>query len=348
MAALVAGLLLVALLACSTGSIDGATDANLTAAPGGLSAAQTPQFVLLTVDDAVYCPAKDLITAVTEGRQTADGCPLAATMFTMLRNTDCKAVRDLWRAGYEIADHTLDHKRLVGQDRSYVESEVVGARRQLAECGVPEQDIVGFRAPYLFVDPQLREVLHENGFLYDSSIMESMNGSVSDGFSSRLWPFDMGAGVPIACASDDTYTQLCSTAESWPGLWEVPVWKLSELGGPYPMDPGFSYPSMSQASEHSAFDILKANFDAAYAGNRAPLNVYVHPFWLRAESEEHGPNLEQLQKFADYALTKPHTYFVTMRQLLAWMENPIPADELTPESLGCGNPGGAGPSEAPA
>lgn len=227
-----------------------------------------------------------------------------------------------------------------------MESEVVGARRQLAECGVPEQDIVGFRAPYLFVDPQLREVLHENGFLYDrcapaadslqqprlatcgwcqllpfacvtgrrhrppllpstlslcSSIMESMNGSVSDGFSSRLWPFDMGAGVPIACASDDTYTQLCSTAESWPGLWEVPgqgpsppaqghaaslqrllggdraaahasglpaapripgcaeglyawpllaatgaVWKLSELGGPYPMDPGFSYPSMSQ------------------------------------------------------------------------------------------------------
>lgn len=138
-----------------------------------------------------------------------------------------------------------------------------------------------------------------------------------------------------------------------------------------------------RASEHSAFDILKANFDAAYAGNRAPLNVYVHPFWLRAESEEHGPNLEQLQKFAggkqwtvgcrhlaeeeeestsrvvpaltcpyplpaDYALTKPHTYFVTMRQLLAWMENPIPADELTPESLGCGNPGGAGPSEAPA
>lgn len=60
----------------------------------------------------MYCPAKDLITAVTEGRQTADGCPLAATMFTMLRNTDCKAVRDLWRAGYEIADHTLDHKRV--------------------------------------------------------------------------------------------------------------------------------------------------------------------------------------------------------------------------------------------
>lgn len=45
---------------------------------------------------------------------------------------------------------------------------------------------------------------------------------------------------------------------------------------------------------------------------------------------------------AEYALKKPHVYFVTMRQLLAWMENPIPADQLTAENLGCGNPGGAG------
>lgn len=46
---------------------------------------------------------------------------------------------------------------------------------------------------------------------------------------------------------------------------------------------------------------------------------------------------------ADYALSKPDVYFVTIRQLLAWMQNPIPADQLTPLALGCGNPGGAGP-----
>ena len=44
---------------------------------------------------------------------------------------------------------------------------------------------------------------------------------------------------------------------------------------------------------------------------------------------------------AEYALSKPDVYFVTVRQLLAWMNNPIPADQLTPEALGCGSPGGA-------
>lgn len=47
---------------------------------------------------------------------------------------------------------------------------------------------------------------------------------------------------------------------------------------------------------------------------------------------------------ADYALSKPDVYFVTVRQLLAWMQRPVPADELTPLALGCGNAGGAGPT----
>jgi hypothetical protein len=44
---------------------------------------------------------------------------------------------------------------------------------------------------------------------------------------------------------------------------------------------------------------------------------------------------------ADYALTFPDVYFVTMRQLLGWMANPVAKDELTPEILGCGSKGGA-------
>ena len=40
----------------------------------------------------------------------------------------------------------------------------------------------------------------------------------------------------------------------------------------------------------------------------------------------------------------PDVYLVTIRQLLAWMEAPIPTDQLTPALLGCGNVGGAGPT----
>jgi hypothetical protein len=44
---------------------------------------------------------------------------------------------------------------------------------------------------------------------------------------------------------------------------------------------------------------------------------------------------------AEYALSQPDVYFVTVRQLIAWMEDPVPADQLTPQRLGCGNAGGA-------
>lgn len=48
---------------------------------------------------------------------------------------------------------------------------------------------------------------------------------------------------------------------------------------------------------------------------------------------------------ADYVLSLPHVYFVSARQLLAWLRRPSPAAQLTPAILGCGNPGGAGPAE---
>ena len=33
--------------------------------------------------------------------------------------------------------------------------------------------------------------------------------------------------------------------------------------------------------DHSVFDILKENFDAAYNGNRAPFPIFIHTPWLK-------------------------------------------------------------------
>ena len=46
----------------------------------------------------------------------------------------------------------------------------------------------------------------------------------------------------------------------------------------------------------------------------------------------------------DYALEQDNVWAISLQQLLAWMQNPIPASEITPEKLGCGNPGGAAPA----
>ena len=41
---------------------------------------------------------------------------------------------------------------------------------------------------------------------------------------------------PPACRRNAT--QNCAANETYPGLFEVPVWQLTQLGGPYTQNPG--------------------------------------------------------------------------------------------------------------
>lgn len=302
--------------------------------PGGLASSNTPMFILFSHDDGLASYSADFMLEVTEGNTAAQGCPVTATMFVSDTGTDCSVVMDLYNKGYEMADHTKNHVSLYGEDKSKVGSEIMGGKNALVACGVPESDVVGFRAPLLQTDPGVREVLAENGFLYESSIIEEGTGnSVSGGMDSRVWPFDMGEGVPLNCAWFSGTIE-CSTSESYPGLFQVPVWQLTETGTAYSMDYGMD-------SGEDVYKILKDNFKAAYEGNRAPFPIFVHTPWL-SESE----HLKDLKRFVDYTRELPDVYFVTFRQLLAWMQNPVGADQLTPEALGCGLPGGAPGSDS--
>jgi len=57
--------------------------------------------------------------------------------------------------------------QLKNMGKSEIADEVVGARPELANCGIPESSIVGLRAPYLEIKGDVWEVLQENGFQYD-------------------------------------------------------------------------------------------------------------------------------------------------------------------------------------
>lgn len=59
---------------------------------------------------------------------------------------------------------------------------------------------MGLRTPYLDTDVAVREVLHEAGFLYESSLVEDYKYSVSKGWGQRLWPWDLGFGNPMNCS----------------------------------------------------------------------------------------------------------------------------------------------------
>ena len=79
------------------------------------------------------------------------------------------------------------------------------------------------------------------------------------------------------------------------GTWQVSV-RATRKRAPYLCPPKTrclpaSLPPRSDG-DASVFDILKANFDAAYSGNRAPFPIFIHSPWLRE-----GDRLGELKKF---------------------------------------------------
>lgn len=117
--------------------------------------------------------------------------------------------------------------------QSMVEDQVLGARTKIAACGIPQSDIVGFRQPFLETNPLVRQVrgscqagyftppkpavlaahpasqlalfpcpsqvLKDNGFLYDGTILEEATNSISNGMGARTWPYTLQDGVPQNC-----------------------------------------------------------------------------------------------------------------------------------------------------
>ena len=71
------------------------------------------------------------------------------------------------------------------------------ARRRRRRCFLT--DGVCHRLPSLCTG-WLAQVLLENGFLYDSTILETPQTSLSSGQGARVWPYTMQDGVPQNCA----------------------------------------------------------------------------------------------------------------------------------------------------
>lgn len=172
---------------------------DLTAPPGGLDPSDTPQFLLLTHDDAVNSEAVDAITAMLDGRSSVDGCKAAATFFTLWAGTDCDLVTQMHAAGHEIAGHTLTHSNMLSWSEDRVRPEVTGLPKKLeSACGIPKSDVVGFRTPFLEATSEGRRAIAAAGLLYDSSVVEPLRGSASDGEAQRAWPYTLDAGFPEA------------------------------------------------------------------------------------------------------------------------------------------------------
>ena len=81
---------------------------------------------------------------------------------------------------------------------------------------------------------------------------------------------------------------------------------------------------------------LQSNFQRHATQGKTPFGVYLHPAHLyQAPGAPATPgvpdpaeSIKMYQDFFDWALAQPDTWFVTSQQLLEWMKNPVPADQL--------------------
>ena len=158
-----------------------------------------------------------IINAVTHPGPSS--CRIPATWFTLVSETECTDILDRWRAGDEIAAHTVSHLRMFAHlPHATLSKEILGSRQAILECGLPDHAVRGFRGPHLVHGPAARKILFDHGFLYDSSIV-AYNLNVSH----RLWPYTMDKGIPQNCYSVKRKSAVCEEGERYPGMWEIPV-----------------------------------------------------------------------------------------------------------------------------
>lgn len=285
------------------------------APPGGLAPADTPQMVLLTFDDSVSTASYEIVRQVLTNRFNPNGHPIKATFFVSLDSRfDFARVQRLYADGHEIAIHTMSHATSATTTVGRWNREIAGDRRTLAAlAAIPAAEIVGFRAPFLQVNDAAFQMLEARGFRYDSSFAEYASGPAAP-----IWPYTLDNGLQQAAPPERL------PARPYPGLFELPLYAHFSNGTAVTaMDPPETYDADAVQA------LWRTNFTARYTGNRAPFTLALHTTttnqWL--SHPLHSPwRVEALTNFIAWALAHSNTWFVTCRDVVDFMEQPVPAD----------------------
>ena len=198
--------------------------------------------------------------------------------------------------------------------------EMSGARSIISNFANISQDaILGVRAPYLRVGGNNQFVMMEDEkFLYDSTIVAPLA-------KVPLWPYMMFHRMPHECHG---HIQTCPT-RSYP-LWEVVMNELDRredplneepLPGCAMVDSCFS----NQATGEQFYTFLNNNFIRHYDSNRAPMGLFFHSAFLKNNPEV----LDAFRFWLEEITTQyPDVYFVTITQMLEWMQQTPDVDQV--------------------
>lgn len=294
-----------------------------TSIPGDIDPEQVPQMITISFDDAVNNNNIELYQELFDGvRKNPNGCDVKGTFFVSHKYTNYTAVQSLHRLGHEIAAHSITHN----DDESLWSSasvddwakEMAGVRLIIDKfANITDNSVVGMRAPYLRVGGNNQfSMMEDQAFLYDSTVTAPLQNP-------PLWPYTLYFRMPHRCHGN---LQKCPTRSH--AVWEMVMNELDRRDDPESDEdlPGCAMVDSCSniLSGEQFYAFLNHNFDRHYQQNRAPLGLYFHAAWLKNNPEFFDAFLfwidEVLEKYND-------VYFVTMTQVIQWMQNPQTVNE---------------------
>lgn len=291
--------------------------ADGTRIPGNLEPSQTPQMITITFSGAVNVDNVDLYQDIfSDTRKNPNGCQTKGTFFVSHRYTNYSAVQELHRKGHEIAVFSISNHEnpdywTHGTYDGWL-TEMAGARLILERyANISDNSIIGVRAPYLRVGGNTQfEMMTDQLFIYDSSITAPLS-------SVPLWPYTLYFRMPHKCHGN---AQNCPS-RSHP-VWEMVMNELDRRDDPEFDEtlPGCHFVSSctnirtGEQFEH----FLEHNFQRHYKTNRAPLGLHFHAAWLESNKDYK----KILINFMNEKTRQNDVYFVTMLQVIQWMQSP--------------------------
>ena len=295
-----------------------------TSIPWGIEVGKVPQMITITFSGAVTGDSYDIYRKIFSNnvKNKGNGCTVKGTFFVNHAFTNYSAVQELHRLGHEIAVASITNN----PDKSYWDElrpegfadEFDGGRTIISKfANISQQEILGIRMPSGRVGGNRQFSMMENwGFLYDSSLSTSKGPA-------PLWPYNLQYRMPHKCLGID---QQCPTRNFT--VWEMVINELDRreddhfseaLTGCHFVD---QCANIVEAKQFRRF--LERNLQHHYQTNRAPLGLhftasyfYTRPAFLR-----------ELNEWISDVSSRGDFYFVSMQQVIAWIELPTEITSL--------------------
>ncbi|MCF2857284.1 hypothetical protein L1286_07375 [Pseudoalteromonas sp. SMS1] len=345
--------------------------------PSQLRPVQVPLFISIGFDDNGSKEGMDWIIDFTRNLHNAtgtnntatfDGSPIRFSFYNTPSYIESiandpvgikHAWREAWLNGHEIGNHTWSHRDGGPDTNNFSEqewieeltvtqtwlskpfdaTEVDTGANDAAGPGIPRNEIVGFRTPYLNHNNALFSALVKGHFVYDTSIEEGW-GSQYNG-TNNPWPYTMDHGTPTKRVGKPD-------VGNFPGLWQLPSNVFEKpLGGKMVAFDTNMWVG-SAMSKEEVLEILKHNLHLRLAGNRSPLLYGAHANIYAAEYDKGGrattylERQQAIEEFIHYALSlkvngQPVVRVVPFKDIVEWMRNPKPLTDgkvVTVQSIG--------------